>query len=449
MYRRIHLAFALSLLLLLVTLAPAQGKEPELTTGTAVRVAHYAHMPFRETPFADLRGIYPMTEAETRTRKHYRFAYDSYGRPIEVSFRLGDRIQDLNISRNALTFTPVIRIRYEDGREVRTFFDRSMNPTLSNGAYREVYELDQDGNRASLRFFDVDGARTESNWGVFTYEWSVDRRGTVTENRFDRSGEPVSIRPHFPFYCLKLHYDQRGLLALMENYGLTCEKLTLNDMNGAQDKLQYNAQGGACAWNVYDTGENRSIGNGPMVARGIMERDQSGHTTREYYEDTEGNIMTNAYGWTNTIADFDAHGNMIERFNHDATGKRIDNPQLGYSGYIMMFDANGENRKSLEYRDADGRPATHAARGYHAVKSEYDEAGNRRWSRFEDADGNLVARSDYCAAVFEYSYDDDNRLSSMRLLDKAMEPALHCEEGWHEVIYHYHPAGPLQYTEKR
>lgn len=446
MCRRIHLAFALSFLL--IALAPAQGKASNSTTGAAVRVAHYAHMPFRETAFADLRGIYSMTEAESRTRKHYRFVYDASDRPIEVSFRLGDRIQDLNISRNAVTFTPVTRIRYEDGREIRTFFDRWMNPALANGVYREIYELDDDGNRASLHFFDADGERIESSWGIYSYEWSVDRRGTVTENRFDRDREPVSIRPHFPFYCLKLHYDQRGLLALMENYGLQCEQLTLNDMNGAQDKLQYSAQGGAYAWNVYDADEKRAIGNGPMVARGIMERDASGHTRREFYEDTDGNIMTNAYGWTNTIADFDDHGNMIERFNHDASGERINNPQLGYSGYVMVFDANGEHRESLEYRDANGEPATHAIRGYHTVKNEYDDAGNRRWSRFEDADGNLVVRSDYCAAVFEYAYDDRNRLESMRLLDEDLQAAQHCTEGWHETTYHYHPAGPLQRTEK-
>jgi hypothetical protein len=234
----------------------------------------------------------------------------------------------------------------------------------------------------------------------------------------------------------------------MENYGKSCEELTLNNMNAAQDKLQYNASGGIYAWNVYDAQENRSVGNGPMVARGIMERDGLGHTTREYYEDADGKIMTNAYGWTNTYATFDEFGNMVGRFNHDADGRRTNNPLLGYSGYVIVFDDSGKHRRSLTYQNAHGSPATHSTRGYHSVKTEYDDEGNRVRSRFEDSSGNLTPHKGFCAAVFEYSYDDSNRLVSMRLLDEKLMPARHCEEGWHETTYHYHPQGPLSNIEK-
>jgi len=430
-------------------ITPAVGDAINSTSSISGRVAYYAHMPFRETAFADLRGIYPLTLEQSRHHKHYKFVYDNKDRPVEVSFRLADEVQNLNISRNALTFTPVIRIEYEDGLEVRHFYDRFMNPTLSNGVFREVYELDDDGNRVSLQFYNVENARTESDWGVYAYKWSVDRTGRVTETRDNREGKAVAIRPHFPFYCLKLHYDQRGLLALMENYGESCDELTLNKLNAAQDKLQYNSSGGIYAWNVYDANEQRSVGNGPMVARGIMERDALGHTTREYYEDTDGQIMTNAYGWTDTYASFDDFGNMVGRFNHDADGKRINNSLLAYSGYTMEFDEHGRHRLRLSYQDADGSPATHLTRGYHAVRTEYDEQGNRIRLRFEDSAGDLVNRKDYCAAVFQYSYDDRNRVTSMRLFDANLQPARHCEDGWHERTYHYHPRGPLSHTTNR
>ncbi len=67
----------------------------------------------------------------------------------------------------------------------------------ANGVFREEYALDEDGNRVSLRFYDVEDQRVESDWGIYAYEWSLDRRGTVTETRSDRHGEPVSIRPQF------------------------------------------------------------------------------------------------------------------------------------------------------------------------------------------------------------------------------------------------------------
>ena len=286
--------FMAKLFLAIVGIFPTTALSETAVDDIDGSVEYFAHMPFRETAFADLRGIYPMSKERSETYKHYRFVYDNFGRPIEVSFRFGETVLPLNISRNAVTFVPLTRIKYTDDREIRTFFDRFMNPTTSNGAFKEVFELDGDGQRQSLYFLDAGGERVATDWGVYRYDWSTDIRGTVTENRFDRDGNAVPIRPHFEFYCLKLHYDQRGLLALMENYGKNCEGLSLNEQNGAQDKIQYNARGGAYAWNVYDDREERSIGNGPMVARGIMERDVMGHTTREYYEDTDGNLMTNA-----------------------------------------------------------------------------------------------------------------------------------------------------------
>ena len=441
-----------ALALLFVATLPAAAAAGSSKPGRAhapetVRAAYYAHMPFRETPFADLEGIYPLTAEAAREHKHYRFVYDALDRVVEVSFRLGNDIQDLNLSRNALTFAPVTRVSYGPGRETRVFFDRHMNPTTSNGVYREEYELDEDGNRRLLSFFDVEGRRVASDWGVYEYRWSVDRRGTVTEQRVDSQGEPVSIRPHFPFYCLKLHYDQRGLLALMENYGFDCRSLTRNELNAAQDKLQYDANGAIYAWNVYDEHENRSVGNGPMVARGIMQRDALGRTVREYYEDADGEMMTNAYGWTDTYAAFDRHGNMIERSNRDAGGKLLNNARLGYARYTMDYDATGQHRVRLSYFDADGRPVHHRLRGYHSVVSDYDAEGNRVRNTFEDAAGQPIERQDTCAAVYEYEHDDRNRLVTMRLLDRTLAPARHCRDGWHETRYYYHPDGPLLHTE--
>jgi len=433
--------------LICTTVAAAAANPVSADVAAGGRVGYYAHMPFRETPFADLRGIYPLTAEAAQIHKHYRLVYDTAGRVVEVSFRLGDALQELNVSRNALTFTPVTRIRYDDGRETRTFFDRHMNPATANGVYREVYELDRDGNRNALYFYDVDGRRIESDWGVYEYRWSVDRRGTVTEQRTDESGDPVAIRPHFPFYCLKLHYDQRGLLALMENFGFDCETLTRNELNAAQDKLQYNAMGGIYAWNVYDADEQRSIGNGPMVARGIMERDALGHTTREYYEDAAGRMITNAYGWTDTYAKFDRHGNMIERSNRDVDGNLANNPALGYARYVLEYDETGQHRVRLSYFDADGNAVAHRKRGYHDVVSDYDSRGNRIRNRFLDTDGAPVERTDTCAAYYGYEYDKRNRPISLRLFDARQRPAQHCADGWHETRYYYHPDGPLSHTE--
>jgi hypothetical protein len=89
--------------------------------------------------------------------------------------------------------------------------------------------------------------------------------------------------------------------------------------------------------------------------------------------------MTNAYGWTNTYAIVDEFGNMVARFKHDSGGKRINNPLLGYSGYVIDYDESGRHRTSLTYQNADGSPASVSVKGVQARswKFSQDSADHR------------------------------------------------------------------------
>jgi hypothetical protein len=324
-----------------------------------------------------------------------------------------------------------------------------MNPTTGNGdAFSEVYEYDTDGNRSSLTFYDVAGEPVESGWGIARYQWRISKDGTVTENRFNLAGEPVEIRPGFPFYCLKLHYDQNGWLALMENYGKNCKALTENELNAAQDKLQYTAAGDMYAWNVYNGEQQRSAGNGPRVARGLRGFDTLGQDASERFEDANGKPMTNAYGWTHSKARFDRYGNMIFRLNYNFKDLPAINEQLGFAGYHMQYDETGLHRLSLKYLDEHKQAAVHKKRGYHQVVSHYDAAGNMVRTRFEDVGGEIVNRIDSGVGIIERVYDEQNRLSSIELFDKDHRPVRHAREDWHRSTYIYHANGPLLRIEK-
>lgn len=378
----------------------------------------YSQMPFRETPYADLKGIFPLTNEQAVGRKHYVISYDQLGRVREVKFVQDGEVIPLNINRNVVTHAPHIQVDYSEGKEVRTFFDEFGKQTHANGVYKEVYALDELGRRETLHFEDSRGERIESNWGIFEYQWSTDKRGTVTEQRFDVAGAPKEIRPGFPFYCLKLHYDQKGFLSMMENYGKDCKTLTQNTLNAAQDKLIYNQFGFMTSWNVYDANEQRSKGNGPGVARGVMEHDTFGNTTREYYLDEQGNPMSNAYGWFDSHAEFDRHGNMISRFNYDVSGKKSDVAQLGYAGYRIQYDETGRHRTFMSYFDANDNPVAHKARGYHAVSMTYDEKGRRVKLVYLDREMKKVNRLDNGIAEIQIAYDSQNQQAIRQAFDK-------------------------------
>lgn len=232
----------------------------------------------------------------------------------------------------------------------------------------------------------------------------------------------------------------------MENYGHDCKGLTLNSLNAAQDKLQYNADGGLFAWNVYDDKLQRAKGNSPQVARGLLELDGLGHSVREHYQDEKGNGISNAYGWTDSRARFDKHGNMISRFNHDISGKLQNNPRLGYAGYELSYDQQSLNRLSLRYFDEKGIPVIHKLRGYHQVKTEYNASGLRQTLTFLDVDGSPVNRKDTCVASMHYEYDEKQRVKSISLYDDKNQLVIHCRQGWQRRSYVYYENGPLKET---
>ena len=71
------------------------------------RTEYFSTVPFRETPFADMIGINPLSQKEASERNHYRFEYDRAGRVIKAGFYLGDKLRDLNHTANHFFLSPL------------------------------------------------------------------------------------------------------------------------------------------------------------------------------------------------------------------------------------------------------------------------------------------------------------------------------------------------------
>ena len=404
-----------------------------------VWVDHYASIAFRESPFEDMVGTHRLTQAQARSRNHYRFAYAADRRLISLTFALGDIPRSPNHTANALSEAPVIEICYPPGMEVRHFRDPHGNPIYTRGnVAEERYVLDGSGYRTALTFHGADGQPVENGWGIARYDWSMQKNGSVIEDRYDGRGRPAEIRPGFPFFKLRLNYGPNGWLALMDNIDAEGELLQ-NPLNAAQDKLEYRANGEMQAWNVYDAQQRRAEGNGPQVARGIRGFNADGMEVSERYEGDDGKAISNAYGFTRTHATFDHYGNMLSRFNQDASGAPIDNPRTGYAGYVMSWDAAGLHRLSMEYRDANGQPAVHSERGYHRLVERYDAAGDRVEIQYQLPDGTPVARLDTGVASERFEYDQRHRLIARRSLDAQGRPV--AVDGLMVKVYRYRPDG--------
>jgi YD repeat-containing protein len=411
---------------------------PQLEVSTAaVRVGYFSTLPFRETPFADLVGTHPISQADAKQRNHYRFEYDERGRPIRVTFMLGDNPRAPNHTANFFFRTTRVDILYEPGREIRHFYDRFGNPAKARGVYREVYEVGENGYRQRLTFENPDGGRSHSSWGVGEYRWRIEQDGTVIEDHFDLDGEVVIKRPNLTFYQLRLHYGPNGWLALMENFGPNGDGLINNTMNAAQDMLEYDANGDMRAWNVFDETRTRVKGNSPGVHRGLRDYNENGYISRTYYEDEEGERMKSAYGWGESETMFDDFGNMVARWTGTKDGEPAINELLHYSGFVRTWDESGLLEVSRKYFLEDRvTPAIHARSEAHKIVYEYDSAGNRVRMELYGAGGLLVRSLNLGAAVIEYAYDGRNRLVEQRLLNTNRSLANN-DDGWAVERYSY------------
>lgn len=376
----------------------------------AYRTAYYSTVPFRETPFADLIGINPLSEQEASARNHYRFEYDRSGRLVEAGFYLGKNLRDLNHTANHFFLSPLIRFSYDKGQEKRRFFDKHGNAiTVRGNVFEEVYDLDDKGRRIRLRFKNEKGEWIQNAWDIAEYRWAILPDGRVIEERFDEKGAMVSIRPGFHFYRIRFHYDHRGMLALMQNIDKN-GRLVENDSGAAQDKIEYDENGNVIAWNVLDKNDQLTRGNSPDVARGVMTYDEYGYEIGIRHEDEKGKLIINAYGFCMSKTEFDRFGNMKARTFLDTDKKVASHQVAGYTYLEMKWSRDGMDRLGLAYFDKQGHPVQHQQRGYSRVEQNYDERHNMISLIYLDEKGQPVKRKDNGISGIAFSYDRQGKL---------------------------------------
>jgi YD repeat-containing protein len=345
--------------------------------GSTAVADDFRHITFRESPFAPYRGIHPIGAETAGDAAHYAFDYDAQGRVISITRRMGDTPIGYNGNWDSfLWFAPQVRMQYEDGREIHTFYDRSGAQIAAHGnVYSAVYTLDESGERTRLEFFDSEGQPSESEWNIHHYEWNRSADGHVMERRYDLAGEMQPLRPFLIFHEVKLEYDRDGLLVFMRNYGLNSEP-TNNDSGAGIDRITYDLDGNFVRWQVYDHAGNPVEGNRPGVHMGEHLYDNHGNKIGLRGFDRYGNAMAFADGNMLMLSDYDERGNRIGHSAIDAEWNER---------FRMDFTYSDDGVRSTQVRalDSNNTPVSHPALGGAAiVQFEYDEDGTRQAERF-------------------------------------------------------------------
>ena len=305
----------------------------------AENVKHYRHIRFSETPYDDIMGSHSLSAEEALAVNNYQFTYDDQNRLISVEFKRGDELLDYSNLGAAK-----IVIEYAENKETLHFFNKDNEPQELAGVFTEVYELDENGNRTGLRFYDKEGNPVENRNKIAWYTWSTLDDGKIKENRFNLKGEEVVLNEFCPFYELRFSYGENGLVTRMENY---------------QADTLYNCTAENCG----------DIG----VSYFTFDYNEAGDLNKFTVCNTTGQLSNLYWGWAKFVHVFDEHGNVIERAYFDQ-----DDEYLGGKRNPVSQYAYNEHGALVEVRmmDKDRNIINHPDHGAAIIKYEYNDKGH-------------------------------------------------------------------------
>lgn len=416
---------------------------------------YFRRLPFRESPYAPLHGIHPISKEEAAHVKCFKFTYDEKGRPTQVEFlRKGKLFTVENSNRVLLNYffrAPKIVIEYKEHKEIRRFYDQWNQPTwVSDGVYYEVFHYNKNGMRVRLEYLSRDSFPVEDHWGISTYEWRTDEEGRVAEIRRNLSGQQVRIRPEFEFYEVRLQYAENGYLERMYNYGRE-GRLTNNSTGVAYDQLTYDEQGNFLGWSVFNDQGEAVIGNAPMVHRGLHSYNANGYPITFQSFDTSGKRMNGSENAFVNRRIYNDTGDFLQSRFYDLKSEALvkDHPAI----IDFVLDENG-NVLVIAFKDHEERLMIPPGRSSAMLTRTYTPAGRLEKMTAWDADYqqlfSMLHKYDSAGRLIQVIRRDANddlvfnqlrridslgRTQSFRFLDENDRPVLFA--GFHRMVYSY------------
>jgi len=314
-----------------------------------VSVAYFRHMLFSETPYDALKGTYPLTSDEAQNINHYRFTYNEDGSLKSVAYMRADEL----LGYSSLGAAKIV-ITYENGTEIQHFFNKDGEPQELGGVFSRVYELDDDGNRVGLSFYDQDGNLVENRNNIAYYVWNVMDDGMVQEKRYNLKDEETVMNPFCPFYELRFSYDENGYAVRMANYmGDTlydCTVENCGDVGVSYFSFENNEHGGLQQFSVHNTvGQLSNLYWGWAKFKNTL--DEYGNIIESVYFDQDDEYLAGNNLPVNQYV-YDEHGAVIERRYLNADKEVTEHPNSGIAILKYAYDKHGHPTDTLRLNAA-------------------------------------------------------------------------------------------------
>ena len=324
-------------LFILFSLATMFSQAQEKTTE-----AYYWSMPFRESPYIQIKGVNPMSAEQAKSTNHYRLVYDESNRLVEYSFRVGDQLKDPShhwYTEPGFIMAPKTIITWQGNKEIRAYYNAAGKRISVGSVWEEIVQYNNKGQRVFLVYNNEEGQPAENHNGVYHYLWSHHDKNSVVESRFNADGKPVATRDRFEYLTVRLNYNDEGWLSLIEHLDPDGFKLKPDSSGAAQNKFTYDPCGNFIEWRVMDVNGNTVIGT-TGVAFENQFYDVKGRLVNAKFFDAEGEQIALPWGPYSRKQVYDEFGNNVRDVFLDKHGNKA-NSKLGVAETTTRWSEDG------------------------------------------------------------------------------------------------------------
>jgi YD repeat-containing protein len=308
---------------------------------------YYRSLLFSETPYDLERGARELTAEEASDFNSYKFTYDDTGRLLSVEFVRGDE----PLGYSSMGGAAKITYTYSDNKQIKHFFDENGQPIESGGVFTYEYTLDEKGTRTGLKFFDKEGQPVENRNKIHSWVWVVLDDGMVQEKRYNLANEETIMNQFCPFYELRFSYNDKGYVTRMANYmGDTlynCTAENCGDIGVSYFEFEPNEFGDNLSFSVYNaSGQMSNLYWG--WSRRVSKFDENGYVLETAVFDQD-NEYVGGKSVPVTQYTYDSHGALTEARNMDKDRNIINSPENGVAITEFKYDEKGNRTETLRY----------------------------------------------------------------------------------------------------
>ncbi|QSE96108.1 hypothetical protein [Fulvivirga lutea] len=335
----------------------------------AVETKYYTQLAGIISPFLDYKPCGELDKSELQKNNYYAVSYDEKDRIKEIKY-----FRQNEPSNDSYFYAHKVVYDYDDDQLSRTYFGIDGKKTnmwrhyyQGNGVHKELFRLNDKGQRISLQMFDTLGYRISNGLNIYHYRARHLNDSQFIQQQFDSLDNAVTLTNYFPFVNAKIGTDSQGYLQTIDNVDES-GNLAMQDSAGfGRVWFDFDQYGNELGWAFYDI-------EGNLANRQPYGKLDHGYAIWIYETDWLDRSLGLSSGFNQKLFDEDSLPTNDNSGIHQTRYRMNDYGQL----------------KSVEYLNSRSELVLNPETGYARAEIRYDKSGNRSSVIKYDNEGNEI-----------------------------------------------------------